>query len=123
MIIISVKSRSTRQKEIIEEEVEKFTKFFSAEDLLDKVKTRDNKLGIATIYRNLKKMKEDKNIYSYSCCGKCIYSNSKKSHCHFTDERTGEVVHFEIDNIDFIRKKLNCDISSFSLEVRGELKK
>jgi len=117
-----VENRTTRQKRIIEEEVKKFAKFFSAEDLLEEVKKRDSKIGIATIYRNLKKMKENSLIYSYSCSGKNVYSNSKKSHCHFIDEKTGKTIHFEIDNIDFIKNKINCDITSFNLEVKGELK-
>jgi len=114
-----MKSRQTRQKEIIEEEVKKINKFFSAEDLLEKVSKIDKKIGIATIYRFLKDLREKDLIYSYTCQGKAIYSSNKRSHCHFECTKTGKVIHFEIENIDFLKEKIPGDIESFQLEVKG----
>lgn len=114
--------RQTRQKELIRKEIENIDKFFTADQIYEKVKNKDKKIGIATIYRYLKKLKEENKIYFYICSGKKVYSKLKKSHCHFIDEKTGKTIHFEIDNIDFIKNKIDCDISSFSIEVRGELK-
>lgn len=114
-----VKSRATRQKELMDTQISSFKTFFSAEELFEKVSQQDAKIGIATVYRYLKSLREDNEIYSYTCRGKTIYSNSDKSHCHFICEETGKMIHFEIDNIDFLKDKVPGDISSFQLEVRG----
>ena len=118
-----MKTRQTRQKESLDQEAKKFTTFFSAEDLLGSVSKKDSKVGIATIYRYLKDLREKDQIYSYSCSGKTIYSNEKKSHCHFECVETGEIVHFEIDNLDFLKDKIPGNIESFQLEVKGVCRK
>lgn len=118
-----MKDRNTRQKEIIEEEIKKFKKFFSVKELFEKVLERDKKIGIATIYRYLKKLKNEENIYSYSCSGETIYSNAKKSHCHFECLETGKIIHFEIENLDFLKDKVPGDIESLQLEIKGVYRK
>lgn len=114
-----VESRQTRQKRILDEESKKFTKNFNAEDLLERVSKKDKKIGIATIYRYLKELRKNNQIYSYTCEGKTIYSNSKKTHCHFIDEVSGEVIHFDIDSLDFLKGKIKGEINSISIEVKG----
>ena len=114
-----VESRQTRQKKILEEERLKLNTFYSAEHLFENVSKIDKKLGIATIYRYLKTLREKGEVYTYMCDGKNIYSNNKTNHCHFICEKTGKTIHFEVDNIDFLKNKIPGEISSFSLEVRG----
>ncbi len=116
-----MKTRQTRQKEIIEEEINKINKFFSAEDLLEKVSKIDKKIGIATIYRFLKDIRKKDLIYSYTCQGKIIYSTTKRSHCHFECSETGEIIHFEIENLDFLKDKIPGELESFQLEIKGKL--
>ena len=118
-----MKSRNTKQKEIIQKELNKIKTFFSAEELYDKVKKKDKNIGIATIYRFLNELKKNHEIYSYICDRRQIYSQEKKSHCHFTCEETGKVIHFDIDSLDFLKNKLPGTITSFQLEVRGICKK
>lgn len=108
--------RKTKQKQILEEELEKIIFFFSAEELHNKVK--DKNIGIATVYRFLK----DKQLYSYLCDRKKIYSKEKRSHCHFLCEETGKVIHFDISSLDFLKNKIPGTISSFQLEVKGRCK-
>jgi len=114
-----VKNRQTRQKELLDADVKKFKTFFYSEDLLEKISKKDKKIGIATIYRYLKNLREKDEIYSYVCNGKTIYSNSKKSHCHFECIESGKVMHFEIDNLDFLKDKIPGEIESFQIEVKG----
>ena len=116
-----MKSRQTKQKEILENEVKKLNKFFNAEDLLEKVSKLDKNIGIATIYRFLKDLRDKDLIYSYQCNGKTIYSTTKRSHCHFECVESGKIIHFEIDNLDFIKNKIPGEIESFQLEVKGKL--
>jgi len=116
------KSRNTKQKEVIEQILSSMNSFFTAEDIYKLVKKKDNQIGIATIYRFLNGLKNENKLYSYVCDRKTLFSKEKKSHCHFTCEKTGKIIHFDIDNIDFLKKvkeKIPGSISSFQLEVRG----
>jgi len=116
------KSRNTKQKELIEQIVSSMNSFFTAEDIHKIAKKKDDKIGIATVYRFLNSLKNENKLYSYICDRKTLYSKEKNSHCHYTCEKTGRVIHFEIDNIDFLKKvkeKIPGSITSFQLEVRG----
>jgi Fur family ferric uptake transcriptional regulator len=115
-------SRETKQKHIIDEEIKGFKAFFDSTDLYEKVKKKDSKIGIATIYRFLKEKEKKNQLYSYMCERKKIYSLNKKSHCHFICEKTGKTIHFELENLDFLRhikNKIPGTINSASIEVRG----
>jgi Fe2+ or Zn2+ uptake regulation protein len=114
-----MKNRNTRQKEIINKEITRFNTFFSAEDLHIKVKKIDKNIGLATVYRHLKTLRKNKNIFFYTCGGKMVYSKENRSHCHFFCEKTGEEFHFDIDSLDFLEDKIPGSIISFQLEVKG----
>ncbi len=113
------KKRLTKQKELIQKELDSINSFFSAEDLFEKVKHSDSSIGIATIYRFLNDSKRDNHIFSYKCDRRTIYSKREKSHCHFVCEKTGKVIHFSIDSLDFLKDKIPGSINSFQIEVRG----
>jgi Fur family transcriptional regulator, ferric uptake regulator len=113
-------SRNTKQKQIITQEIAKMGEFFSAEELYDKLKIIDESIGIATIYRNLKTMVEKKEINMYMCDRRQVYAKTH-NHCHFIDEETGEVIHFDIASLDFLKNKIPGKITSFQIEVRGKL--
>lgn len=109
-------SRNTKQKETIQKELDKIKTFFTAEELH---KLCSKKIGIATIYRFLKELEKKKQIYSYICDRKTIYSKQNKSHCHFICEKTGKIIHFEIDSLDFLKNKIPGKITSFQIEIKG----
>lgn len=113
-------NRLTKQKEIIKKELEKINSFFNAEELYDLVKKKDEHIGLATIYRYLKEADANKDIFSYICNRRTVYSKGKKSHCHFECEESGKIIHFEIDNIDFLKNKIPGTITSFQIEVKGK---
>lgn len=112
-------NRNTRQKELIQNELSKIDTFFSSEYLFGRVKKKDSSIGIATVYRFLKDAKERGEIFSYTCDRKQVYSRGKKSHCHFECENSGKIIHFDVDNIDFLKDKIPGTITSFQLEVKG----
>ncbi len=112
-------TRETRQKKEIQHIIDKTEEFFTAEDIYELIKSRHKDIGLATIYRYLKKLRKDGLIYSYSCDGKRVYSRLKKSHCHFICERTGKIIHFDVDSLDFIKSKIPGTITSFQIEVKG----
>jgi Fe2+ or Zn2+ uptake regulation protein len=119
------KSRNTKQKDLLNRELEKFHSFFTAEELFEDVKKTDRTIGMATIYRFLKDLKKKGRIYFYSCDRKTIYSKEKSSHCHFICDKTGKTLHFDINNLDFlsqIKKQIPGKIKNFQLEIHGTCK-
>lgn len=115
--------RQTKQKGLINEELSKFSTFFTAEELFDRVRKNNPRIGLATIYRFLKHLSEKKEIHSYSCNRRTIYSKEENSHCHFICQKCGRIIHFEIDSIDFLSKKINGDICHFQIDVNGVCRK
>lgn len=115
-----MKSRHTRQKDLITEAIKKQKGFFHAEQLYDELKAKEPSLGLATIYRNLKTMVRNKELFSYTCDRRQVYSKTKQ-HCHYIDEKTGQTMHFEIDNLDFLKNKIPGSISSVQIEVKGNM--
>ncbi|MBU0460613.1 MAG: transcriptional repressor [Nanoarchaeota archaeon] len=113
--------RKTKQKELIQEEVEKIKTFFTAEELLNKVKRCDKKIGLATVYRFLKELRNTGELHSYLCNRKTIYSKSEDNHCHFICQKCGQVKHFDVKSIDFL--KIKEDICHFQIDVHGTCKK
>jgi Fe2+ or Zn2+ uptake regulation protein len=116
------KSRNTKQKEASDKNIKSFDSFFTAEDLLKKVNKKDSKIGIATVYRFLGELVKHRKIFCYSCNRRLLYSLNKKSHCHYTCEKTGKIIHFDIDNLDFlkyIKDKIPGTINSIQLEIKG----
>lgn len=113
------KSRNTHQKEIIGEDILAEKDFFSAEELHRRAQKRDKQIGIATVYRFLREAKETDNIYAYECEGRTVYSTTKKDHCHFVCKKCGKTVHFNVSSIDFLKKKLDCDVTQFQILVEG----
>lgn len=106
--------RQTKQKKEFQEIVHSFGSFFNAQEVSDK-----SSLPLATIYRHLKDLVDQGELYSYQCAGRAIYSIKKRSHCHFVCEKTGKVIHFDVDSLDFLKNKIPGDIDSFQIEVRG----
>jgi Fe2+ or Zn2+ uptake regulation protein len=107
-------SRQTKQKKELELVVTSFDSFFNAQEVAEK-----SQLPLATIYRFLNDQEKSGKLFSYSCDGRKIYSSKKRSHCHYICEKTGKVIHFDIDNLDFLQKHIPGTIESFQIEVRG----
>lgn len=112
-------SRKTKQKELIWSEVEKIRNLFTAEELYGKVHSKGMPIGIATIYRFLKELKETSQIHSYICEGKTVYSTSRKDHCHFVCQKCGNVSHFNVQSLDFLKKKVSGNMTQFQISVEG----
>ncbi|MCB9362026.1 transcriptional repressor [Candidatus Woesearchaeota archaeon] len=116
-------SRKTNQKLLIDKQMRTFSGFFSAHDLFGRVHEHDATIGLATVYRFLKDLREAGKLYSYDCDNRQLYSTTKKSHCHFICEETGEIIHFDVNSLDFLKDKIPGTITSFQIEVRGVCKK
>ncbi len=113
-------TRQTKQKDIVSRAIASQKGFFSAEALYDTIKTDNPEIGLATIYRFLKVVVKSGELHTYTCDRRQVYAKHDQ-HCHFVDERSGKVVHFSVDSLDFLKNKIKGKINSFSIEVRGEL--
>jgi Fur family transcriptional regulator, ferric uptake regulator len=113
------KSRKTKQKEHIQSEISTFTSLFTADDLYDKIKKKDNTIGIATVYRLLKDLRKKKELHSYICERRMIYSREKNNHCHFICQKCDQTTHFTVDKIDFLKTKIKGEICHFQIDVYG----
>ncbi len=87
--------------------------------LFEYVQKKHPKIGIATVYRFLKELREKGFIHSYVCNRKILYAKEKKSHCHFICEKCKKIEHFDLEKIDFIKKGVKGDICHFQLDVSG----
>ncbi len=114
-----VESRETKQKKIIQKEIDSMNFFFTAEEVYRKVAKIDKKVGIATIYRFLKNLKKNRKIHIYTCDRKSLYSTKNLNHNHFVCEICGKIEHLNINRIDFIKNFISGDICHFQIEVSG----
>ena len=112
-------SRRTRQKDILDSEIIKAAIFFTAEDLLERVKKIDTSIGIATIYRYLKQKIIDNELHSYRCGGKKLYSVEKRNHSHFICKQCGKTTHLNIEDISAIKNSIKGEMCHFQLDVYG----
>jgi len=112
-------SRKTKQKELIQSELSTFSSLFTADELFEKIKKKDNTIGIATIYRLLKDLRKKKELHSYICERKMIYSKEKNNHCHFICQKCDQITHFNIEKIDFLKSKIKGEICHFQIDVHG----
>ena len=112
-------TRSTRQKELIENKLRRMKNLFTVEDLHSEIKKEDSKIGIATIYRFMKETATKKRIHSYECNRRKIYSFESNNHCHFICEKCGKIEHFNVSKLDFLKTSVKGDICHFQINVYG----
>ncbi len=110
-------SRATKQKNLLKKVISTKKGFFSVDELF--AETRDQGVGIATVYRFLREMRDTGDINQYTCERKTIYSVVRNSHCHFVCESCGSTKHFEVSSLDFLKNKVPGVINSFQIETHG----
>ncbi len=116
-------SRETSQKEMARRELKNFSSFFTAEDLYDKVKKKNEKIGIATVYRFLSDLAKKDYIHSYLCNKKTVYSTNKSSHFHFICKKCGKIEHINIKKIDFVKNEIKGNICHLQIDTYGVCEK
>ena len=114
------KSRNTRQKELIASEIDSLNSLFDAEELCRRVRKKDPAIGMATVYRHLRELKEKNVLHAYTCNKRAVFSKEKKSHCDFVCTICGKTAHFEVNSLDFLKGRImSRDICHFQIEVKG----
>ena len=112
-------SRKTRQKELLLNHMNKLKHYFTAEELFSSIRKEQKGVGIATIYRFLADLKKKKQLHSYSCNKKSIYSRDDHHHCHFVCEECGKTQHFTASSLDFLQKSVRGSICHIQIDVHG----
>ncbi len=113
------KDRNTKQKELIKQEFNKINTFFNAKELYDRVKKKDDRIGIATVYRFLNDTSKKEHIHSYQCNRRKVYSSKTANHCHFICTKCGKTTHFSIKKVDFLKNNIKEDVCHFQIDVYG----
>jgi Fe2+ or Zn2+ uptake regulation protein len=114
-----LRSRKTKQKELLEKELTNTSSFFTADDLFALIEKKDSSIGIATIYRFLKQKSELGELHSYRCGSKLLYSVEKRNHSHFICNQCGQTSHMDIKDIGTIRDSVKGEMCHFQLDVYG----
>ena len=112
-------ARMTKQKQVMHDELAKFSSFFDAYELHEKVAKKNSKIGIATVYRFLNNLEDSGGVHSYLCDNKRIYSFGKKSHIHFTCENCNAKKHIDLKNVDFLKEVVDERICHFQIDLSG----
>lgn len=114
-----MKSRATRQKTLLEQELKKKKTFFSAEQFYNSIKKQDKRIGIATVYRFLAEQVKKNLLHSYTCNRKALFSLEKKTHIHFSCEKCHLEKHLDVETLDFLKKIIPGEICHFQIDVTG----
>lgn len=114
-----MKKRSTQQKILILDVISSFGTFFTADDLFSEVSKKNDKIGIATVYRMLSELKRQDKIHTYICDRKTLYAMNKTNHCHFICNDCGKTDHISIEKIDFLKKDIPGKVCHFQIDIYG----
>ncbi len=111
--------RSTKQKQMMEDELSSLSSFFTAEEFFKSIKKKNKNIGIATVYRFLNNYVHKDLLHSYQCDRRTLYSKEHNNHCHFFCQKCGKRIHFDIRSLDFMKKNIHGEICHFQIDVHG----
>ena len=111
--------RQTQQLEVLQQATQQLESFFDAKQLHAQAQKADPEIGIATVYRYLRDAVDARQLHPYRCGRRKVYTREQRSHCHFVCEKTGRTIHFDLDDVEFLKNKIPGSITSIQLEVRG----
>jgi len=113
--------RKTKQKEILKQALKNKKTFFTAEEFHNAIK--EHKIGIATVYRFLRRKVDKNELHSYSCERRTLFSTQKKVHAHFFCEQCKTEKHIDVKNIDFLKSEIAGKICHFQIDASGVCEK
>ncbi|MFH1095056.1 MAG: transcriptional repressor [Candidatus Micrarchaeota archaeon] len=119
-------TRKTRQKSLMLEEMGKLERLFTPDELYGCVRARLPGVGIATVYRFLKRCAKDGQAHRYRHGRAWVYSVHAKSDAHFICERCGKMRHLDLAGFDLggvMKKERGVSACHFQLDVFGVCEK
>lgn len=115
----------TKKRRVIIRVIEKNPGHLDAEDVYKRAKKADPSIGIATVYRSLKLMKDYKVIehHSFGQEHKHFESPTKSHHDHLVCNKCGKIVEFSDPSLEKLKRKVATNhyfvMESHRLEIYG----
>ena len=103
-------TRNTKQRNLIMECMkENNDKHLTVDELYALLKKKNENIGIATVYRNLKLLEADGNVekvhmFDGAPCYKILEKNCEHSHHHLICKSCNEIIDFEEDLLEAVEK-------------------
>jgi len=124
---MKVKSYNTKARKYILDFLEKNSEVtVSAADILKYVKTKDNSINQATVYRYLNKLKEEKRVIKFTEAPskKSVYqivrNHDCDGHLHIKCVECGRLLHLDCEFMDELKEHLNKN-HEFTLKCNGSI--
>lgn len=91
----------------------------SADDIYEKVRLLEPKIGRATVYRNIEAMAEEGTLRRFpGIHGKTYYECNTTSHAHLVDEKTGIFCDFAMENLTIKNIPTGYEVSEIRVQIR-----
>ena len=91
----------------------------SADDIYEKIRIHEPKIGRATVYRNIESMAEEWTLRRFpGINGKTYYECNASSHAHIVDEKTGIFCDFPIENVEIRNIPEGYEICEIRVQIR-----
>lgn len=115
--------RNTKQKEIILEAIKETKIHPTSQQLISLVNKKDESIGQATIYRNIKKLKEEKQIIELETENGHHFDYNRKNHYHIYCKNCKKIIDiFKLESLKKVEKELkenNIDIDIENILFTG----
>jgi Fur family ferric uptake transcriptional regulator len=107
---------TTQQRETIVDEFLKCSDHVSTDDLLEQARTKNKKIGYATVYRTLKLLVEAGLAQTRDFGdGQTRYETVSEHHDHLICSKCGLVLEFEDDDIEELQEKVAQRLGGFKI--------
>ncbi len=91
----------------------------SADDIYEKIRLREPKIGRATVYRNIEAMAKDGILRRFpGINGKTYYECNDTTHAHLVDEKTGIFCDFSMENLTIKNIPTGYEVSEIRIQIR-----
>ncbi|MFV0379222.1 MAG: Fur family transcriptional regulator [Anaerorhabdus sp.] len=111
--------RNTKQRDDILELIHNSDKHMTADEIHKILSLQDKKVGIATIYRNLNRLVDERKVVKISDRGGCYFDGNSVLHYHMRCTCCSKLVDvpmdYQSDLDEFMQSKMNVQILSHQL--------
>ncbi len=91
----------------------------SADDIYERIRAHEPKIGRATVYRNIEAMAEEGILRRFpGIHGKTYYECNTTTHAHLVDERSGIFCDFPMENVAIHNIPAGYEISEVRIQMR-----
>lgn len=120
MAMTEKKPRNTVQKKLLFDHIKKYKSHFTADELVEMLKSAGTPVGKATVYRNLKSFEKSGIIRCYHLPGDCACyqyidsANGCNEHYHLKCTACGQLIHVDKSYVNTFKQGL---IKAFGFDM------